>query len=74
MRHDLQTNATCVLCSQEESISHLLLGCAYTREVWYKVLRRFGWHSLSLTNEDDELRPVVDGSQEEGRHAVEEGF
>jgi hypothetical protein len=49
-RHGLQSDSTCALCSQEvESISHLLLGCVYSREIWYKVLRRFGWLAVVPT-------------------------
>jgi hypothetical protein len=50
MRHGLQSNATCTLCSKdEEFISHLLLGCVYSSEVWYKALRRFRGHSVAPT-------------------------
>jgi hypothetical protein len=35
----LQLDATCAFYSQDvELINHLLLGCVYSREVWYKTL------------------------------------
>ena len=37
-----------MLCNQEtESISHLLVGCAYSRQVWFGLLRRAGCHAVS---------------------------
>jgi hypothetical protein len=43
-RHGLQDSAACALCSQgTETIDHLLLGCVFAHEVWYKVLRCCGW-------------------------------
>jgi hypothetical protein len=34
MRHDLQQNADCALCAQDdETIDHLLTSCVFTREV-----------------------------------------
>lgn len=39
-RHNLQNSGPCSLCSQhDETIDHLLLGCVYSREVWFKMLR-----------------------------------
>lgn len=35
------------LCAQTtETIDHLLLGCPYSREVWFKLLRPSGHHRL----------------------------
>jgi hypothetical protein len=45
LRHGLPNHAPCALCSQEEqTIDHLLLRCVVSREVWFKVLRKLGWH------------------------------
>jgi hypothetical protein len=47
LRHGLPNNGPCILCSQEsETMDHLLLVCVYSREVWFKVLRRCGWQGL----------------------------
>jgi hypothetical protein len=36
------------LCSQgTETIDHLLLGCAFSREVWFKSIRRWNWQHLT---------------------------
>jgi hypothetical protein len=46
-RHGLQDGDSCALCDQgSETISHLLLGCVYSREVWTSFLQRFGWEAL----------------------------
>ena len=40
--------SSCALCNQEpETISHLLVGCSFSREVWYRILLRGRWHSIS---------------------------
>ena len=47
-RHNLQDTDTCVLCAQEsETIAHLLVGCSFSREVWYRVLLRLRWYVLT---------------------------
>jgi hypothetical protein len=33
----------------EEEIDHLLLGCVYSRDVWFLMLSKFDWQQLSLT-------------------------
>jgi len=39
---------TRVLCAQEsETIAHLLVGCSFSREVWYRVLLRLRWYVLT---------------------------
>jgi hypothetical protein len=35
-----------------ESVYHLLLACVYSREVWFKVLRRCGWQGLAPSMDD----------------------
>lgn len=47
-RHGLRNHGPCALCSQlPEALNHLLLSCVFSREVWFKVLRRLGWHTLA---------------------------
>jgi hypothetical protein len=51
-RHGLQDDDQCTLCDQgSETISHLLLGCVYIREVWTAFLLRFGWEARAPTPE-----------------------
>jgi hypothetical protein len=46
-RHELPNNSNCALCNQEaETLEHLLLHCAYNREVWFRIFRRHGWVAL----------------------------
>jgi hypothetical protein len=48
--HGLWDDATCVFCDQEsETMDHLLTGCAYLKETWFRVLRRCGWLTLTST-------------------------
>jgi hypothetical protein len=43
-RHGLENHGPCALCSQSaETIDHLLPGCPYSREVWFKVVQRVEW-------------------------------
>jgi hypothetical protein len=43
-RHGLQQSNACILCDQEpETMDHILLGCAFTREVWHIWM---GWLHL----------------------------
>jgi len=47
-RHNLQQDDTCVLCCQEsETISHLLVGYSFSRQVLYRVLLRANWHAVA---------------------------
>jgi hypothetical protein len=51
-RHQLQDNDRCSLCSQvNETVTHLLLNCSYSKEVWFRILRRSGHHSLTPDQE-----------------------
>jgi hypothetical protein len=46
--HRLQDDDSCALCDQEsKSITHLLIACPYTREVWFTTLSRWGWGGRS---------------------------
>jgi hypothetical protein len=39
--HSLRNNGPCALCSQHaETIDHLLVGCVFSREVWFSVFHR----------------------------------
>jgi hypothetical protein len=43
--HGLRNNSPCALFGQwDESINHLVLGCVYSREIWFHSLWRCGWH------------------------------
>ena len=46
-RHNLQDVDTCMLYSQTESISYLLLNCSFARQIWHRVLQRLRWHALT---------------------------
>jgi hypothetical protein len=49
-RHGLQDDDDYAFCSQlAESIDHLLVGCPFSREVWFKCFRRIGWHGMAPT-------------------------
>jgi hypothetical protein len=40
MRHGLQDSAECAFCGQEdETVDHLLVGCVFTRDLWFRLLR-----------------------------------
>jgi hypothetical protein len=53
LRHGLPNSSPCILCNQEsEMVNHLLLACVYSREVWFKVLRRCGWQGLPPSMDD----------------------
>jgi len=53
-RHGLQESDVCALCDQAtESISHLFLGCVFSREVWATLLRPLQLLSfVPVTDED----------------------
>ena len=47
-KHGLQDDDTCVLCNQSsETIDHLLIACPFSREIWFNVLRKVGWESVT---------------------------
>ena len=51
-KHGLQDDDTCVLCAQtSETVDHLLTVCLFTREVWFRMLRRLGWDTLAPDTE-----------------------
>ena len=53
-RHSLQQDDTRVLCCQEpETISHLLIGCSFSRQVWYRLFRHARWQLAAPQLQDD---------------------
>jgi hypothetical protein len=51
-KHGLQSDGSCALCCQDlEICDHLLVGCSFSREVWFNSLRRWGWGLQLLTPE-----------------------
>ena len=47
-KHGLQDDDSCALCAQmSETVDHLLIACPFTREVWFRLLRRSDWLSLA---------------------------
>ena len=51
-RHGLQDEDSCVLCNQlPEMIDHLLISCPFSREIWFKIMRRLGWETAAPTNQ-----------------------
>jgi hypothetical protein len=51
-RHHLQEDDRCSLCSQaNETVTHLLLNCCYSKEVWFRILGRSGFHGLTPDQE-----------------------
>lgn len=52
-RHGLRDDNFCALCDQEpETLHHLLLFCAYSREVWHKCFRRYGFAYFQPSREE----------------------
>ena len=53
-RHGLQDDDACALCDQHaETASHLFLGCAFARQVWFGVLQRLQLGDLTPTGHCD---------------------
>lgn len=52
-RHNLQDDDACALCGQEsETITHLLLGCSYSRQIWHSLLHQLNVGSLTPHTEE----------------------
>jgi hypothetical protein len=52
-RHGLQNNGPCALCSQKsETISHMLVQCVFSREIWFKVFMLFDRKQLCPAQDD----------------------
>jgi hypothetical protein len=41
-RRGLDHPERCLLCDQQEEMAHLLVGCVFAREVWFKILSKVG--------------------------------
>lgn len=55
-RHGLQDSDECALCSQEPGMrGHMILGCAFARQVWFAMLRPLQLTSLMPSAEDDNV-------------------
>ena len=40
---------TRALCAQlPETIDHLLICCSFSRDIWFRLLRKFGWEAVTL--------------------------
>jgi hypothetical protein len=53
-KHNLQDGDRWTFCDQEsETITHLLIGCSFSKEVWYRLFRCCGWQDF--TPRGDEL-------------------
>jgi len=75
-RHGLQNDDTCVLCSQlPETIDHLLVGCPFSREIWFRVLQQLGWEmvtpSVHTTNLSDWWPVARKGIPKDGRNCFD---
>jgi hypothetical protein len=47
-RRALPNSGACALCSQcTKTVDHLLAGCVYNREVWFKTLCHYGWQGVA---------------------------
>jgi hypothetical protein len=54
MRHRLQDGDACALCDQaSETCGHLFLGCAFGRELWFKLLAPVGLATLVPEHDDN---------------------
>jgi hypothetical protein len=51
-RRGISDDDKCTFCDQaSETIDHLLVACVFSREIWFKALRRFGWQTLAPAQE-----------------------
>lgn len=73
-RHGLQTDATSALCNQaDETIDHPLLGCVYSRECWFKILRQSG-HQVLIPDTSSTLVDWWLSSRKRVAKALRKGF
>jgi hypothetical protein len=74
-RHDLQNNGPCALCSQcDEHIDHLVLSCAFSRQVWFNFLRRCNWHQHLAPSASDTFVLWWLSAREDGDQGQEESL
>jgi hypothetical protein len=53
-RHGLRNNGLCALCKQsKEMFSHVVLGCVYSREIWFRGLHCCGCQHLTPWVDDN---------------------
>ena len=54
MRHGFQDDDACALCGQEsETVAHLLLGCVFTKQVWFALLDPLQLATLMPERDED---------------------
>jgi hypothetical protein len=52
--HSLPNIGSCTFCDQEDEMTdHLLVGCAFGQETWFKVLRHCGWSQATPASDDN---------------------
>jgi hypothetical protein len=50
--YGLENHGPCALCAEEaEAIDHLLLGCAFSRDIWFKTLHTWQWKNLTPSHD-----------------------
>ncbi|KAF8663290.1 hypothetical protein HU200_055900 [Digitaria exilis] len=48
IRHGLQSHTKCLLCDQEdETTEHILIQCSYSIQIWWSILQRLGYPSVT---------------------------
>lgn len=77
-RHQLESDDTCSFCAQQlETIHHLLLHCPFSKEVWFKLLRRAGRQHLALNiaaNDNCEFTDWWTHSRKQLLKTIRKGF
>jgi hypothetical protein len=65
-RHGLSSDVSCIFCQQQtETIDHLIIACMFSCEVWFTLLQKCGWQTLSPAANDS----LVDQSKGESHIA-----
>ena len=55
-KRNLQADDSCVFCDQEsETIDHILVSCAFARQIWYNVFCRLGWAIFAPSSDGNSL-------------------
>lgn len=69
--HPLQ----CALCDQEdETVQHILVGCVFAREFWYRILSCFGLNRLTPGINDSNFAQWWRRSSKQVAKAIRKGF